>query len=349
MPAHWTSLHGGFRKTLRPQVGPASVSSSSIRLQSSRTGPSSVRSASSTLPRFNEHPQGKASSHLNETKSSDSLSDALDELLEGMDDSLKTLNALKSQRTEIPKPCKTGSQPMVAGSFWRPRCQDDLWHDISMSGDLDSDGSTDSEEFDESAWDFLRKACETTAKPGKAVFLGAKESHNQWQTDARNNPPKFVRQGAEFPKACSGHSPRDGRCNTGVPNFPGKTRQSRSEVPPPHQRRGNCQRAHVGGFRFGSYSDTGAEHTRSSEALSNNTSIETSNGAVAQHEAQVTAALNSAQSAGPKVVRKVLRQLLLRWHPDKAPQGESRSEKAAREVSTQVLRHILKERERLGL
>jgi len=66
-------------------------------------------------------------------------------------------------------------------------------------------------------------------------------------------------------------------------------------------------------------------------------------------EAEVRAALTAAKAGGPCAIRKALKQLLLRWHPDKAPQNDSKEAAAARAESTRVLRFILDERERLNL
>eukprot|EP00913_Durusdinium_trenchii_P022529 g21163.t2 len=67
-------------------------------------------------------------------------------------------------------------------------------------------------------------------------------------------------------------------------------------------------------------------------------------------EAEVRASLEAAQSSGgADGGRQALKRLLLRWHPDKAQQGESPEAKAAQAEATRVLRFILQERERLGL
>jgi len=64
-------------------------------------------------------------------------------------------------------------------------------------------------------------------------------------------------------------------------------------------------------------------------------------------EAEVTRTLEAARGRGPDAVRKVLKQLLLKWHPDKALQGEGEDAAAAQAEATRVLRFILQERERL--
>jgi len=72
--------------------------------------------------------------------------------------------------------------------------------------------------------------------------------------------------------------------------------------------------------------------------------------ALAGPEAEVRSALEAAiSSGGADGCRQVLKRMLLRWHPDKALQGESAEAKAAQAESTRVLRFILQERDRLGL
>ncbi|CAJ1435104.1 unnamed protein product [Effrenium voratum] len=67
-------------------------------------------------------------------------------------------------------------------------------------------------------------------------------------------------------------------------------------------------------------------------------------------EREVRTALEAAQdSGGADAGRQALKRLLLRWHPDKALQGDSSEAQAAQAEATRVLRFILQERERLGL
>ncbi|CAE7308174.1 unnamed protein product, partial [Symbiodinium sp. CCMP2456] len=97
-------------------------------------------------------------------------------------------------------------------------------------------------------------------------------------------------------------------------------------------------RAHTAGFRFG-----GQGCSQAAKAM-------LVPPALAGPEAEVRSTLEAAKlSGGTDGCRQVLKRMLLRWHPDKALQGESAEAKAAQAESTRVLRFILQERDRLGL
>lgn len=66
-------------------------------------------------------------------------------------------------------------------------------------------------------------------------------------------------------------------------------------------------------------------------------------------EREVAAQLAAAQRAGPDTLKGVLKQLLLKWHPDKAPQGDDQDAVRKREEATRVFRFVVQERERLGI
>jgi len=58
---------------------------------------------------------------------------------------------------------------------------------------------------------------------------------------------------------------------------------------------------------------------------------------------------SSIAKGGQDEARKTMKRLLLKWHPDKAPQGDGPDEAKARERATKALRFIISERERLKL
>eukprot|EP00928_Gymnodinium_smaydae_P081658 TRINITY_DN65136_c0_g1_i2.p2 TRINITY_DN65136_c0_g1~~TRINITY_DN65136_c0_g1_i2.p2 ORF type:complete len:140 (+),score=27.99 TRINITY_DN65136_c0_g1_i2:99-518(+) len=91
----------------------------------------------------------------------------------------------------------------------------------------------------------------------------------------------------------------------------------------------------------GSFSGPGARPWRESGA---GTAV-----AAGTPEAEVAKELSVARAEGPNAVHRCLRRLLLRWHPDKLPQGDGPDAATAKEEATRVLRFILAERERLGL
>lgn len=99
-------------------------------------------------------------------------------------------------------------------------------------------------------------------------------------------------------------------------------------------------RGEKGGFRFGIYGDRAGRPPLPGSLQE---------AASPAPEIKVSAALAAAKAEGPEAVRRAVKELLLKWHPDKAPQGDSPEAVAARAESTRVLRHVLQERKRLGL
>merc|ERR1711879_669346 len=112
---------------------------------------------------------------------------------------------------------------------------------------------------------------------------------------------------------------------------PDKAESSQSHAVPPG-------RGSAAGFQFGG---------KAASSAGGSSSMKTTAGSE-QPEAEVTATLIAAQAQGPGAVRKALKKLLLRWHPDKVQQGDSSEAVAAQAEATRVLRFILQERERLG-
>lgn len=89
---------------------------------------------------------------------------------------------------------------------------------------------------------------------------------------------------------------------------------------------GETTRGHQAGFRFGSQ-----EHAPCAAT----------NGKVTSIEAGITETLLKAKAVGPDEIRKALKKLLLRWHPDKALRGDCVEAATAQAESTRILRFIL--------
>lgn len=272
--------------------------------------------------------------------------DALDDLLKQAHSSLERLGKFRaneeafaheaSGRCKHPPASRTRKQEHRS-SFWHPRCAAELWEkdsegsfgeDMSVRGGVD-DGSEDevsvsSSEtvpFDIDAdrlWEFLRAA--TGTRTGV--------SQTRWRSDAghgQRQPVPGHPQGQA--KSKNREAARAGRQKA-------RARGSLKSDKVPGERGNASHRGHCGGFQFGG-PDGGAVPTVGQASLS--------------PEAAVSAALAAAKASGPDAVRQTLKNLLLQWHPDKAPQGDNPEAIAARAESTRVLRHVLEERKRLGL
>jgi hypothetical protein len=250
--------------------------------------------------------------------SDETIDDALDDLLRQAAASLKHIDGLYRK---LPKAQLRQKKSSGASDFWRPQCRADLWRDEDLLGDSDSQADTDSLSDDtsvgnidveeEGLWDFLRAAC--NAEPAGT----AKRNGSTFGTPRRASGSGLGQRFAK-PQAKASAKPKA----DAIPR--------ESEYKP-------AERARAQGFQFGSYGAVGRQGGRANSS------------ATQSPEAQVSAALLKAQSEGAEAVKGTLRQLLLKWHPDKAPQGDGAEDVAARAEATRVLRHVLQEKKRFGL
>jgi len=298
------------------------------------------------------------------------LSDALDDLLSHAQVTLKHLESIRAQsqqprqpRQQQPQePPSSTAHPRQEGGasrrhasqphdgFWRPRCQAHLWGDGggSCSGGSDSDSdllSTDSEdESDPSSWAFLHAARDAEAELKKARAAGAFGGVAPGPVGARATSQGAARAGSQGPRRePAAQRGRGGSSSTATGAGAGTgagTRQGPAGVS--EGSRGTADRGQRAGFQFGGQvpgTGAGAQPRLAGGGGE----------AIVGPEAEVTATLTAAQANGPSAVRKALKRLLLRWHPDKAPQGDGQEAVAAQAEATRVLRFILQERERLGI
>jgi len=302
-----------------PQSAPRRSAS---QLRSS--GPAAARSLPKVLiPDFPETPP--------DGYTEDSIDDALDDLLRQAAASLKHLDSIRAKLAPASRPGASKDKRHGVGDFWKPRCRADLWgddDDEGLWGDLGSETESDDSDSDsppglrveeDELWDFLRNAC--SAKPAGPA--------NRTATGQASGPSQHGYAKAQQPRpAPKPHSASGEASSRG---------DERSATGP-------AERARANGFRFGTYgasSGVGGRPPLPGQCAA---------GSEAQKpEAQISSALVKAQEDGPSAVRTTLKQLLLRWHPDKAPQGNSPEEVAARAESTRALRFVLQERKRLGL
>mmetsp|Transcript_75363 Transcript_75363/g.133035 ORF Transcript_75363/g.133035 Transcript_75363/m.133035 type:complete len:375 (+) Transcript_75363:72-1196(+) len=298
------------------------------------------------------------------------VSDALDELLSHARVTLQQLDKLRAQQQAQAKAAKDGKNakmpmgragynkaaqdasqtrrrdPRSRPGFWKPSCNAHLWSggtpgtedSLSQLGSDDEDlESTDSE--CEEAWDFIRKgASGPRISPAAAAASAASAAFGRAGFQARGSsvpPPKPAASSndegpADSAFKSSAKPPSSGSGFSGYDKPPSSNR----EPPPAGEGQGAGRRGHAAGFRFGGHS-TAAGEAAGPGALTK----------ASGPEAEVTATLEAAQaSGGQEAARQALKRLLLRWHPDKAPQRE-----ASQTEATRVLRFILQERERLGL
>eukprot|EP00747_Dinoflagellata_sp_TGD_P191188 gnl/TRDRNA2_/TRDRNA2_54230_c0_seq1.p1 gnl/TRDRNA2_/TRDRNA2_54230_c0~~gnl/TRDRNA2_/TRDRNA2_54230_c0_seq1.p1 ORF type:complete len:389 (+),score=76.05 gnl/TRDRNA2_/TRDRNA2_54230_c0_seq1:87-1169(+) len=300
----------------------------------------------------------------------DLLGDALDDLLADARSALKRLDHLRAQAAAAPqqhapsKPPATGvsgqrsrraagrvGPAAAAGGFWQPRCDAKLWRgladdDVSLPGsDEDLESSDVSEDEDDEAWAFLRSACGASAADPRPARIFA-EPHDSARKAAA---AAAVAAAAKHAAASGGNAVGSARGNPlrGGPELRASGGQARAPCDPGRPPQPNEEakrpaadhRGRAAGFRFGGAATAG---------LGSGGSVPSTGGG-GHHESAIRAALVTAQTEGNGAVRKVLKQLLLKWHPDKAPQGDSPADAAARAEATQVLRFILQERERLNL
>lgn len=217
-------------------------------------------------------------------------------------------------------------------------------------------------------WSSARGCTMSPREEGDTGAAGARNS-----VGSRNATPRTVSTGsthATGPRGVSSHRPQvsgAAPAGSGKPVSSGTNVRGTAPPPPPpppppprpSPKPGGCrdqqeqqqqqanhekQRWQQPGFRFGqggaSKRDAPPPHTGTGPGGSVPRS---------SREAEITASLVDAKAQGPGSVRKTLKRLLLRWHPDKAPQGDTAEEAAVREEATQVLRFLLQERERLAI
>jgi len=258
----------------------------------------------------------------------DAINDALDDLLRQAAASLKHLDGIRAKLPAAQRQGSTKDKRSDASNFWKPRCRADLWGDDDCWDDLSSNGDSDLESCDSAGvdvdedglWDFLRAACnsEPAGSANRATGRKAAEPPNRTFTEARRPQP------APKPTRVAGEAASQG--------------EERSADGP-------AERARANGFRFGTYGASSSSSGRPPLPGSGYAA-----GAEVQGpEAQISAALNKAQAEGTDAVRATLKRLLLKWHPDKAPQGDGDAAVAARMEATRVLRFVLQERKRLGI
>lgn len=286
----------------------------------SSTAASSTASASQNVgrlpkvPLLPESPITPPDGYTDET-----IDDALDDLLRQAAASLKHIDGLCRR---LPKPQFRQKQNSGANDFWKPQCRADLWKDDDLLGNSDSEADTDSSSDgtsignidveEEGLWDFLRAAY--NAEP-------AGTAKGTRVRSAFGTPRRAPGYGQSFtkPQAKASAKPKP-------------------EAAPGENTSKPAERARAQGFQFGSYGGMlGRQGGRGNSS------------AGPTPEAQVSAALLKAQADGTEAVKNTLRQLLLKWHPDKAPQGASAEDTATRAEATRVLRHVLQEKKRLGL
>jgi hypothetical protein len=262
----------------------------------------------------------------------DSINDALDDLLRQAAASLRHLDGIRN-KLPTAQPQETRHKRSDANDFWKPRCRADLWGDDDLYGDsgseMDSDlGSPDGtsspgvEVEEEQLWDFLRAACK--AEPAGPA--------------SKATPRKGT--GAPSRPAARSQQPQPARSQRPTSEAPPRSEEKPADAP--------NERASANGFRFGTYGRS--SNTAGGSGQPSMQGFCCSAGPATQKpEAQISSALLKAQANGPDAVRSTLKQMLLKWHPDKAPQGDSAEAVAARAESTRVLRYVLQERQRLGL
>lgn len=240
--------------------------------------------------------------------------------------------------------------------FWRPRCNASLWTgnagpDISMSdlGESDSDSisTCSSADVTHGAWSNPRLTRSTPVARRGSRNIGQGRETRQPNEPACNHGCADNREehgrppnGAGVPR--EGGNPKDDFCGF----EPGNS----------HSCSGNgfasasAQRGQRAGFQFGCQgSGVGAASNGKYRNEPKNSSNASAESGLRGPELEIARSLAEAKSAGPETTKTVLRQLLLKWHPDKAPQGSGSEALAARDEATRVLRFILQERIRLGI
>jgi len=353
----WFAQHGGTRL----RFGGVHGTGAALGSGSTGSSPSETRARSLT---------GKGS----RLPQSSDVSDALDELLAHARATLSQLDALRghsmrgqasgSDSKEASQNLRGGKIPVAQArrpardekpGFWRPRCQAHLWRgateDYTNDSLFDSDEdleSTDSE-GSESQWDFIRRNMPSQPQPTgdpQAARRAAMPKFRPFAPGAASARPEASSERSQSkPPSSTTSSPSAGgkeqfgskgsKAASGTAAGPGGSQKEGKGTPGASS---GPSRAHTAGFRFG-----GQGCSQAAKAM-------LVPPALAGPEAEVRSALEAAiSSGGADGCRQVLKRMLLRWHPDKALQGESAEAKAAQAESTRVLRFILQERDRLGL
>lgn len=233
-------------------------------------------------------------------------------------------------------------------SFWKPKCKAHLWSDNcdlfdDLMSDDDDGSSTGSDSEADAAW----------------AFLNAHAGHAKPQTHIPSSGGNSCASGSSRAQSCDGRtsSTTAGRNSAPPGAMPRQSGCAYSKPPPvprpPQEDANNTQgdahnsaphgRGHAAGFQFG-----GKTPSSSASAPAGSMSAPPGVGDGGP-EAQVSAILRAAQANGPSAVKKALKKLLLKWHPDKVMQGTSAEAVHAQAEATRVLRFILQERERLGI
>lgn len=331
------STHGGKASVASIAIERCKAAKNLIQASSSRT----TTFAAPIPPKFWS---------ANRNRRGDSVDDALDQLLY---ESQATLNYLDSLQAQIPsdelrRARKHAAQARGASNFWNPKCAgifdpDDDDHnleDCANYPDSESSASSGNEDM-EIIWRSLNP-------------LDDRKPSQKRGNEARSQPCRNfqdVRRGGIGTTAAMGARGKNTypRVQRGFDAaFRSRDRSTPTASAPPPASHDYChsKRADQGGFQFGNFgSDKRTADKTSTPTPTSHSAGNTKNSI----EEEITCALVSAKGEGPASARKVLKRLLLQWHPDKASKGDNETVLAAQEQATRVLRHILEERTRLGL
>eukprot|EP00929_Paragymnodinium_shiwhaense_P081752 TRINITY_DN42863_c0_g1_i1.p1 TRINITY_DN42863_c0_g1~~TRINITY_DN42863_c0_g1_i1.p1 ORF type:complete len:375 (+),score=61.19 TRINITY_DN42863_c0_g1_i1:149-1126(+) len=317
----------------------------------------------SALPARSFQPAGafRSAAGGQAANATDSVNDALDQLLFETRASIDYLDQLRAQVPEEElKKARRRARTEGAANFWKPRVVG-VWNLEDMLDELGCDLGSDSEddstedemdEDDRRLWDMLhgpgralpyRRSIPTT-RPTSIARDGYKSGSttpgSAASSAAAGTGPTRFSSGARASAEANGSNGRFAAGYAGPSR--GRPEGKKPMTPPKQQNAGdsNARRGNAGGFRFGNFGNSAASSSVPvPAAVEGRTNL----------EAEITAPLLAAKASGQAAVRKTLRRLLLRWHPDKAPQGDTPEEEAQRAESTRVMRFVLQERERLGL
>lgn len=310
----------------------------------------------------------------------DLLNDALDDLIFG---AAKTLDELKKMREQASKGInqpKSKGPGSLAGcptskSYWNPKADADLWtlsderalrwSDDGFTGFSDTSGDSEGGESDDDPWDDLAEALGFGGKSQGSSPSGAQTdpaSNRNHEEAKRMQGPMGAARSASNP-CRPGQRSRPERTFVGPRAAPQQPRQSQ-QPPTGPAANGSSERAHAGGFQFGNDAHShqkekactspsagvaaAAEEAATAAARAAEACMSAMmEGSMAECtlEMQLTASLNAAKAGGPKVLRKVLKRLVLQWHPDKCHDGGEK-QKALR---TRAFQHLMTEKDRLGL